>query len=106
MHGLLIEEVSTLTKWHDADGSDDWYTPPCDQPVCALPACRSVVEGLLECANWAPTHGRTEPWRFVVLGRAAQEQLMDLSLQVGLWLPDAGTPLLRQPHLQAALCGC
>ena len=39
------------------------------------------MEGLLECANWAPTHGRTEPWRFVVLGRAAQEQFMDLSLQ-------------------------
>jgi nitroreductase len=24
------------------------------------------VKQLLELANWAPTHGRTEPWRFVV----------------------------------------
>jgi hypothetical protein len=29
-----------------------------------------------------PTHGKTEPWRFVVLGRAAQEELLDLSLKV------------------------
>lgn len=44
--------------------------------------CRSVVETMLEAANWAPTHGKTEPWRFVVLGRAAQEELLDLSLKV------------------------
>lgn len=25
-----------------------------------------VIEQLLELADWAPTHGRTEPWRFVV----------------------------------------
>lgn len=25
-----------------------------------------LVEQMLENANWAPTHGRTEPWRFVV----------------------------------------
>ncbi|CAL8471567.1 g11109 [Coccomyxa elongata] len=43
---------------------------------------RSVVEAMLEAANWAPTHGKTEPWRFVVLGRAAQEELLDLSLKV------------------------
>src|SRR5436190_9648475 len=24
------------------------------------------VEEILELANWAPTHGRTEPWRFIV----------------------------------------
>ena len=44
--------------------------------------CRSVVEQLLEAANWAPTHGRTEPWKFVVLGRAQQEELLDLTLKV------------------------
>jgi nitroreductase len=26
------------------------------------------VHQLLELADWAPTHGRTEPWRFVVYG--------------------------------------
>ena len=44
--------------------------------------CRSVIEQLLEAANWAPTHGRTEPWKFVVLGRAQQEELLDLTLKV------------------------
>src|SRR5215467_13300946 len=24
------------------------------------------VKELLKLANWAPTHGRTEPWRFIV----------------------------------------
>lgn len=41
------------------------------------------MENMLEAANWAPTHGKTEPWRFVVLGRAAQEELLDLSLKAG-----------------------
>ena len=36
----------------------------------------------MEAANWAPTHGRTEPWKFVVLGRAQQEKLLDLTLEV------------------------
>ncbi|KAI9916039.1 hypothetical protein PsorP6_007199 [Peronosclerospora sorghi] len=27
---------------------------------------RDVLLKMLESANWAPTHGRTEPWRFVV----------------------------------------
>jgi len=26
------------------------------------------VKELLQLANWAPTHGRTEPWRFIVYG--------------------------------------
>jgi hypothetical protein len=28
----------------------------------------SSIQAMLEAANWAPSHGRTEPWRFVVLG--------------------------------------
>ena len=27
-----------------------------------------VIQAMLEAANWAPTHGFTEPWRFVVYG--------------------------------------
>eukprot|EP00884_Botryococcus_braunii_P003549 jgi/Botrbrau1/13195/Bobra.0351s0008.1 len=49
---------------------------------CYGPVDRRVVLAMLEAANWAPTHGRTEPWRFVVLGRSAQEQLCDLTLKV------------------------
>lgn len=26
----------------------------------------SIIQQLLELADWAPTHGRTEPWRFIV----------------------------------------
>ncbi|BDI29243.1 hypothetical protein CCAX7_12940 [Capsulimonas corticalis] len=27
---------------------------------------RSLIEQLLEAANWAPSHGETEPWRFTI----------------------------------------
>jgi nitroreductase len=27
---------------------------------------KAIVEQILENANWAPTHGKTEPWRFIV----------------------------------------
>jgi nitroreductase len=30
------------------------------------PVDRALVERLLEAANWAPSHGCTEPWRFTV----------------------------------------
>ena len=34
----------------------------------------SDVWKILECANWAPTHGYTEPWRFVVFSGNAKHQ--------------------------------
>ena len=37
---------------------------------------------MLEAANWAPTHGKTEPWRFVVLGKAASQEMLELSAKV------------------------
>lgn len=30
------------------------------------PVDRQIIQEMLEAANWAPTHGLTEPWRFVV----------------------------------------
>jgi nitroreductase len=27
----------------------------------------SVIQDILSSANWAPTHGKTEPWRFCVV---------------------------------------
>ncbi|KAJ0394453.1 hypothetical protein P43SY_010311 [Pythium insidiosum] len=27
---------------------------------------KDVLEKMLESANWAPTHGRSEPWRFII----------------------------------------
>jgi hypothetical protein len=37
------------------------------------------IATMLEAANWAPTHGRTEPWRFVVLGKAGMEAMQLLT---------------------------
>lgn len=34
-----------------------------------------VVDRMLEAANWAPTHGRTEPWRFFVYTNDARIEL-------------------------------
>jgi nitroreductase len=35
----------------------------------------SIIEQMLENANWAPTHKLTEPWRFIVFSGAGIEQL-------------------------------
>uniref|UniRef100_A0AAV1UMU3 Nitroreductase domain-containing protein n=1 Tax=Peronospora matthiolae TaxID=2874970 RepID=A0AAV1UMU3_9STRA len=35
---------------------------------------RAVLDKMLEGANWAPTHGRTEPWRFVVFASLPKRQ--------------------------------
>jgi nitroreductase len=34
---------------------------------------KEKISQLLEMADWAPTHGRTEPWRFVVYEKAARQ---------------------------------
>lgn len=36
------------------------------------PVPKEVVQSMLEAANWAPTHGKTEPWRFVVMSGKEQ----------------------------------
>ena len=47
---------------------------------------REELESLLEAANWAPTHHRSEPWRFVVIqGRAAITDYLDM---VETWYSD------------------
>lgn len=54
------------------------------------------VQQLLEAANWAPTHGKTEPWRFAVLsGREAQLRAFELFLQVPHRHPVCDKLLLR-----------
>lgn len=41
---------------------------------------KDVIENLLENANWAPTHKKTEPWRFkIFLGDAKQKLAEDAS---------------------------
>ncbi|MDG1045617.1 MAG: nitroreductase [Bacteroidia bacterium] len=41
------------------------------------PVPKSTIEKMLELANWAPTHLRTEPWRFKVFGKIAMVSLLD-----------------------------
>ena len=39
------------------------------------PVPRPYLERMLEAANWAPTHGQTEPWRFTVFAGEARGEL-------------------------------
>ena len=39
-----------------------------------------VIEQLLENANWAPNHKKTEPWRFIVFGGEGKKELADYLL--------------------------
>ncbi|SDM53330.1 nitroreductase family protein [Kriegella aquimaris] len=46
------------------------------------PIAKSDIEKILEAANWAPSHKKTEPWRFKVLQGESQAKLgMFLSLK-------------------------
>ncbi|MFT5411314.1 MAG: nitroreductase, partial [Verrucomicrobiales bacterium] len=36
---------------------------------------QALLDTLFENANWAPTHGLTEPWRFKIYRGAAREGL-------------------------------
>lgn len=39
------------------------------------PVARQHIEQILEAANWAPTHKKTEPWRFKVFTGETKEKL-------------------------------
>ncbi|MEM9992261.1 MAG: nitroreductase [Bacteroidota bacterium] len=60
------------------------------QPVLYTkqPIPRERIEEILENANWAPTHRKTEPWRFKVFQGKALEKLSDY---LGNWY-EANTP--------------
>ncbi|TMW55783.1 hypothetical protein Poli38472_010665 [Pythium oligandrum] len=54
--------------------------PPYDE---TRPVPREIIEKMLESANWAPTHGRTEPWRFVVFSSPeARRRLGELEAEL------------------------
>ena len=42
------------------------------------PVDRALIEQMLEAANWAPSHGDTEPWRFTVFAGAGRAVLAEL----------------------------
>lgn len=46
------------------------------------PIDKKEIQKLLEAANWAPTHRRTEPWRFKIFHeKVAKEKLADFMVQ-------------------------
>lgn len=48
-------------------------------PEISLP--REYIEGMLQAANWAPSHGRSNPWHFVVFTDASKiHELKQISL--------------------------
>ena len=42
------------------------------------PVDRWLIERMLEAANWAPSHGDTEPWRFTIFSGEGREALAEL----------------------------
>ncbi|WP_022824322.1 nitroreductase family protein [Hymenobacter norwichensis] len=55
------------------------------QPVQFVPGKiipDELIERLLENANWAPTHKRTEPWRFVVFSGEGRQKLADFQAEL------------------------
>ncbi len=42
----------------------------------------SIIENMIENANWAPTHGITEPWRFIVFKGEGIRQLAEFQSQL------------------------
>lgn len=54
------------------------------------PVERALIERLLEAANWAPSHGGTEPWRFTVYTGDSRRPLGEAFAQAyRLGTPDA-----------------
>ncbi len=44
------------------------------------PVDRTLLMQMFEAANWAPSHGHTEPWRFIVFERDARKELFEAVL--------------------------
>ena len=42
------------------------------------------LERILDSANWAPTHKKTEPWRFKVFKDKSKDKITSLTLMVNV----------------------
>ena len=60
-----------------------------------------VIEDILESANWAPNHGRTEPWRLTVFTGLGIEKYVDIIKKVFDETPDH----LKKPEKLAKWTG-
>ncbi|CEG43994.1 nitroreductase [Plasmopara halstedii] len=90
--GKEIPKGCLETKEHDGNGDRLWtaedliamrrsiFPPDYDSEKKVL---REVLDKMLTAANWAPTHGKTEPWRFVVF--EALEKRLELGQLMADW---------------------
>ena len=65
---------------------------------------RKIIERLIDAANWAPTHGMTEPWRFVVFEQSARHDLGQLLQQ--LYRQQTPVDQFKQPKYEKMLASC
>lgn len=69
----------------------------------------SIIEEILENANWAPTHKMTEPWRFVVFKGDGRRKLAEFQSQLyrevtsadGTYKEDKYQALLTKPMMSS-----
>ena len=71
---------------------------------------REQLEVILNNAQWAPTHGNTQPWRFKVFTEDARQRLSDFLAKAYLELTPADqqndaklAKMLRRPMLSSAV---
>ena len=60
-----------------------------------------IIQDILESANWAPNHGRTEPWRLTVFSGLGIEKYVDIINKVFEETPDH----LKKPEKLAKWTG-
>jgi nitroreductase len=73
------------------------------------PVDDSIIDTMIENANWAPTHKLTEPWRFIVFTGSGLQQLAQGQAEVyklvtegdGTFKQDRYENLLRKPMLSS-----
>lgn len=66
---MQIDALNQLLKKDRKSVFPQFFT---DQPIEV-----ATLEALFENASWAPTHARTEPWRWIVYRGDARQQLAD-----------------------------
>ncbi len=71
---------------------------------------REQLEVILNNAQWAPTHGNTQPWRFKIFTEDARQRLSDFMAKTYLELTPADqqndaklAKMLRRPMLSSAV---
>jgi nitroreductase len=76
---MLVEAINALIKKRRSIFPNTYN----DKPIP-----REIIQQILENANWAPTHRKTEPWRFKVFHESGLQRLSDYLAQ---WY-EANTP--------------